>query len=93
MEFDYRMLRGRIREKYGTEEDFAREMRMSAASLRQKFRNEGDFTMGQMLKAAQLLGIDAVSIPKYFFVERVQKNEFFAECQRRGTQARTRYLH
>ena len=89
MEFDYRMLRGKIREKYGTEEDFAKDMHISSASLRHKFRNEGDFTMGQMLKAAELLGIDAMSIPKYFFVEKVQKNEFHVECAGKGKVTRT----
>ena len=92
MEFDYRLLRRRIREKYGTEEDFAKGMHISTASLRRKFRNEGDFTMGQMLKAMELLDIDASSIPKYFFVEKVQKNEFCVECRQRGMRSRRRYL-
>lgn len=93
MEFDYTLLRRRIREKYDTDADFARDMRISPASLRQKLRNNGDFTMSQMLKAADLLDIDARSIPKYFFVEKVQKSEFCVECMLGGAQSRSRYVH
>ena len=75
MEFDYSMLQRRIQEKYATDASFAREMGIPSASLRKKLRNQGDFTRGQMLKAAALLEIEPLAIPKYFFVERVQKSE------------------
>ena len=93
MEFDYEMLRSRIRERFLTEENFAREMRMPIVSLRQKLRNEGDFTRTQIIKAAALLDIDAIWIPKYFFVERVQKNELFVECMHRDAKRRSGYVH
>ena len=93
MEFDYTMLRRKIQERYVAEADFARDMRISPASLRQKLRNEGDFTMGQMLKAAQLLGIDAENITKYFFVEKVQKREQIVENGGKGAKLRSRYMH
>ena len=93
MEFDYTLLRKRMRERYISEADFARDMGISPASLRQKLRNEGDFSMRQMRKAAKLLDIDARSIPTYFFVEKVQKDELFVGYMANGAQRRSRYIH
>ena len=92
MEFDYTLLRRRMRERYASEADFARDLGISPASLRQKLRNEGDFSMGQMRKTAKLLDIDAQSIPKYFFVEKVHKSELFVGCLTKGAR-RARYVH
>lgn len=75
MSFDYRKLRGRIREKYGTEQKFAAAMGMGRVTLSAKLNNDGDFTRNQMLKAAQLLELDATQIPEYFFTASVQKHE------------------
>ena len=93
MEFDYRKLRRRIRERFETEEEFARALGLTKAALSRKLRNEGDFTRGQMIRAASLLGIEAMSIPEYFFVEKVQKNELHVECLRGGAQSRSGYIH
>ena len=78
MAFDYSKLRGRIREKFGTEQNFARAMGMGRVSLSMKLNNEGDFTRKQMLRAAELLGLDAGEIPEYFFKAEVQKHELLA---------------
>ena len=75
MAFDYSKLRGRIREKFGTEHKFAAAMGMGRVSLSGKLNNEGDFTRKQMLKAAELLQLDANDIPEYFFRPIVQKSE------------------
>lgn len=78
MSFDYRKLRGRIREKYGTEQKFAAAMGMGRVALSTKLNNNGDFTRNQMLKAAQLLELDATQIPEYFFTALVQNHEQLA---------------
>ena len=93
MEFDYRKLRQRIREQFETEEEFARALGITNVALSRKLRNEGDFTRGQMVRAAALLGLEAMSIPEYFFVEKVQKNEFYVEYPRRGGKSRSGYIH
>ena len=69
MSFDYGKLRGRIRERYGTEQKFAAAMGIGRVSLSQKLNNECDFTRKQMLKAAELLEIESRDIPEYFFRE------------------------
>lgn len=78
MSFDHSKLRGRIREKYGTEQKFAAAMGMGRVSLSIKLNNEGDFTRKQMLKAAELLELEASQIPEYFFKIEVQKSEHTA---------------
>ncbi len=78
MDFDYGKLRGRIREKYQTERNFAVAMGIGRVSLSQKLNNENDFTRNQMLKAAELLGLDSSDIPEYFFTPKVQKHELMA---------------
>lgn len=75
MEFEYSKLRGRIRERFKTEGNFAAAMGIGRVSLSQKLNNEGDFTRNQMLKAAELLGIESKDIPEYFFTAEVQKHE------------------
>ena len=93
MEFDYRKLRKRIRERFETEEAFARALGLTNAALSRKLRNEGDFTRTQIIKAAALLDIDEIWIPKYFFVEKVQKSELFVEYMAQGARRRPRYVH
>lgn len=75
MNFDHRKLRGRIREKFGSEQSFAAAMGMGRVSLSRKLNNFGDFTRPEILKAAQLLELDAAQIPEYFFTASVQDHE------------------
>ena len=75
MEFEYSKLRGKIREHYRTEQEFASAMGIGRVSLSAKLNNTSDFTRKQILKAAKLLGIRSAEIPDYFFSEGVQKHE------------------
>ncbi len=67
MLFDYSKLRGRIREKYGTEQKFAAAMGMGRITLSRKLGNRGGFTQEQMLRAAEMLEFEVNEIPDYFF--------------------------
>ena len=78
MRFDYSKLRGRIREKYHTEREFAMQMGIGRVSLSQKFNNEVDFTQTQIHRAAELLGIKTAEYGDYFFTIEVQKSELMA---------------
>ena len=75
MEFDYAKLRGKIRERFDTERNFAAAMGIGRVAMSQKLNNESDFTRKQMLKAAELLGIKPEEFVAYFFTEKVQKHE------------------
>ena len=75
MLFDYSKLEGRIRQYYQTDEKFALAIGMGRGSLSAKLNNKSDFTRKQMLRAAELLEIEPIDIPLYFFQKKVQKNE------------------
>ena len=60
-------LRGRIREKFGTQEAFADAMGMSNTTLSAKLNRKTDWKRQEIETACRLLGIDAECIPVYFF--------------------------
>ena len=72
---DYSKLEGRIRQYYQTDEKFALAIGMGRGSLSAKLNNKSDFTRKQMLRAAELLEIEPIDIPLYFFQKKVQKSE------------------
>ena len=49
MEFDYSTLRGRIREKFGTEGNFASAIGMNPSTLSQKLSNKLEFSQEDIL--------------------------------------------
>jgi len=71
-EFDYSKLRGKIRELYHTESDFAKEIGLSKASLSAKLNGRVEFNQGEIICASHSLGIAAESIHEYFFTEKVK---------------------
>lgn len=72
MAFDYSNLVGRIVTKYGTQYNFAIAMEMSERSLSLKLNNKVPWKDREIAKAAELLGIKAIDISKYFFKQEVQ---------------------
>lgn len=70
MMFDYSKLRGKIREVYGTQFDFAEAMGMSAVSLSEKLNNKTQFTQKEIDEACELLQIKKEEIPIYFFMSK-----------------------
>lgn len=75
MSFNYSKLRGRIKEKYVTQENFAQKMGVSRTTLSQKLNNINEFTQQEINKAVELLDLPVEEIPIYFFVIEVQKSE------------------
>jgi hypothetical protein len=70
--FDYSKLRGRIREKFGTQALFAAAMReaglnFSDCVLSQKLNNQSDWDGTEMHTACVLLDIPPEEIHLYFF--------------------------
>lgn len=60
-------LRGRIREKFGTQEAFADAMKMSHTTLSAKLNGKSEWKRQEIEDACRLLGISAEEIPLYFF--------------------------
>ncbi len=67
MNFDYCKLRGRIREIFGTEKQFAKAMKMTAATLSAKLNGLQVFSQKEISLAVDLLQLSDSDIPTYFF--------------------------
>lgn len=64
---DYSKLRGRIREVFGTQANFALALAISMCSLSQKLNNKTEWSTHEIRRACELLDIAADEIPQYFF--------------------------
>lgn len=73
--FNYRKLKGRIREIFNTQSAFAEAMGISTTSLSAKLNNKIEFSQKEIDKASDLLKIKKEEIPIYFFTPEVQEPE------------------
>lgn len=73
MSYDYSKLRGRIKEKYGTQEIFSRDMGLSSAALSQRLNNMTKFSQDEIVLACDILAIPDGEIMQYFFSHEVKK--------------------
>lgn len=73
MEFDYSKLRGKIREVFSTQEQYANSMDLSETSITNKLNNNSYFTQAEIIKSIDLLKIDVNEIGAYFFTLKVEK--------------------
>lgn len=74
MPYDYRKLRGRIREKFGTQAEFSRNIGLSEVSVSNKLNNVVDWGQDEMESAIVVLDIPFSDIHSYFFTHKVEKN-------------------
>lgn len=76
MEYDFDKLRGRIRERLGSEAKFAEKLSISSASLSSKFNNKSDFTASEISRASDedVLDIPIELIGVYFFTRKLELN-------------------
>lgn len=72
MAFDYRKLRGKIVEKYGSQSEFSVVMGLSERTLSLKMNSKVPWKQKEICKAASLLDISDGDIGDYFFATRVQ---------------------
>jgi len=70
--FDHSKLCGRIVEKFGTQREFSKQMGMSEGTLSSRLTGRNSFSADEILKACQLLDIDAADASIYFFTEKVE---------------------
>lgn len=63
----YSKLRGAIREKFGTQEAFAKAICMSNTTLSAKLNNKTEWTCKEVENACNLLGIPTAEAHLYFF--------------------------
>lgn len=67
MKFNYSKLRGKIREMYSTQDNFAEKLGIGRVSLSQRLNNLLEFSQSEIFKACELLDIPLNRIPEYFF--------------------------
>lgn len=76
IEFDFDKVRGRIREKIGSEAKFAEMIGTSPASLSAKFNNKSDFSASEIIRACDedVLDIPLDEIGINFFNQKLELN-------------------
>ena len=70
--YDYSKLNGRIAEICGSQAEFARRMNMSQHTVSHKLNNRVGFRQDEIEDALEVLKIDRVDVPMYFFTVKVQ---------------------
>ena len=82
MAFDYRKLKGRIIEKYGSQLNFADAYGISENTLSLKMRNKVRFTSDDIIAISDMLDIPENEIGSYFFCKTSLKKLNFKEKQK-----------
>ena len=67
MPYKYNKLRGRIVEKYGSQERFAEAIGLSKNSLSKKINGRNGFSQSDMMLWGKLLSISTSEFGEYFF--------------------------
>ena len=72
--FNHSKLRGRIKEKLGSEKKFSELLGLSANTITLKLNGERYFTQPEIKKITDSLEISPEEIPSYFFTQEVREN-------------------
>lgn len=72
MAFDYRKLKGRIIEKFGSQINFSKAMEWSERTLSLKMNGKVSWKQPEICKAIKLLELSENDIKEYFFNPKVQ---------------------
>lgn len=71
MAFDFSKLKGKITEKYGSQQNFAKEYGISENSLSLKLTNKMRFPSDDIIKISDMLEIPKEEVGVYFFTVKV----------------------
>lgn len=72
-EYDYSKLKGRIRECFTTQSEFAQALEISDTSLSNKLTNKTLFNQDEIQKAIDIFKLNPVETMEYFFTNKVDK--------------------
>lgn len=67
MSANYSKLRGKIKEKFGSQDNFAAALGMDRSTLSLKLNGKSDWTLPEIDKSCSLLHIPVEDVYKYFF--------------------------
>lgn len=71
MAFNYNKLRGKIREKFETQDAFAEAIGIGRTSLSLRLNGKLEFSQQEINKSIEALGLSESDIPTYFFTKKV----------------------
>lgn len=69
--FDYSKLLGKIKEKCGSQKEFAKALGISEGTMTSKLSCKTYFSQSEIERSKAILGLEPGSISKYFFTEKV----------------------
>lgn len=74
--YDFSKLRGRIKEKLGSDAKFAEKIQISPASLSAKLNNRSDFTSSEISRSTDedVLDLKVEEIGIFFFTKQLELN-------------------
>ena len=67
VKYNYDKLKGLIREKFKTQDNFAKDMKMAPNTLSSKLNNQTDFTSTEISTAVELLDVKTAEEAWYIF--------------------------
>lgn len=70
--YDYRKLRGKIKEYYDTQNAFATALGISKSALSARLMSKTSFSQKEIIMSCELLHIEDSDIRAYFFTPKVQ---------------------
>lgn len=71
--FDYSKLKGKIKEVFDIQSNYAKALGLSETSVTNKLNNITNFTQTEIYETSKLLSISKEEIGLYFFTEKVEK--------------------
>lgn len=72
MEYNYDKLKGRVKEIFDTQENFANAINISTTSLNYKLNNKKKWTQNEIYNSILVLQIPNNEIINYFFTKKVE---------------------
>lgn len=75
MEFNYNKLKGKIKEVFNTQDNFAKALGVGRVTVSQRLNNHSEFTQTEIYNACKLLNISLDEINEYFFKYKVKKTK------------------
>lgn len=65
--FNYSYLRGFIKDKFGSEKEFANFLNITPQALNRKLNNKSSFTVEQIIKCKNELALSSSQVEMFFF--------------------------
>lgn len=75
MSYSNLALKGRIVQKFGTQQRFAKHLGKTEQTITAKLNGRAQFSQNDIIEWSNALGIEAAEVGEYFFAEKLSKIE------------------